>query len=204
MDENGSIAFLEPRFRSDLVFHPSSEPRSSRPPESARGFRMKRKRAKHRENFPHGWCPRLIGDRGQSSSARFKRLPPVRLRRTRSFHAQLPLFIAEPTAAGRIQHRRLPPLPSPVFSPQYTSTSEQWRATTRRTTASAVVPYTSGKRDSYTWRATRRRRTFAKMRTNTTIEKTNTAVNNSWFKFQCDPFWRGIGMWIFDHQLYAC
>jgi hypothetical protein len=87
MDENGVAA---PSF---LVFvwiwafiHPDS-PGHPRPPGSAQGLRIKRKRGKHRENFPRGWWPRLIGDKGQSSSTRCKILPLVSLRRTRSLHA---------------------------------------------------------------------------------------------------------------------
>jgi hypothetical protein len=37
MDENGSVALPDPRFRLDLGFHPSGEPRSSPAPRGALG-----------------------------------------------------------------------------------------------------------------------------------------------------------------------
>jgi hypothetical protein len=93
------------------------------PPGSARGLRTKLKRGKRRENFPRGLWPQLVGDRGQSSCARFKSLPPVRLRRTRRLGFTRGSLYLSPNLPR--------PLPSPVFSPQSTSTSEQWRATAR-------------------------------------------------------------------------
>jgi hypothetical protein len=52
---------------------------------------MKRKRGKHRENFPCGWC-QIVGETLiviliAWSSTRCKSLPLVSLRRMRSFHA---------------------------------------------------------------------------------------------------------------------
>jgi hypothetical protein len=166
MDENGSVALSVLVFIRIWAFIHPANPYHPAPPGSARRVRRKRKRGTHRENFPRGWWPRLVGEKGRSLSS-LHRLPRDVKSCRRSIFASnsraRPSIYRGTTASGCIHHRRLLSLPSLVFSPQ-SSSSEQWRATAtaRRTTSSAGVPYTSGRCNFCTWRATWRRRTSAR------------------------------------------
>jgi hypothetical protein len=169
---SGRQKMAQPRPRI-LVFariwafiHPAS-PCHPRPPlpGHARGVRRKPKRGKCRGKFPRAWWPRLVGEKGQSSSSSHRPPHAVKACRrwTHSFHAgsrvNARLYLSRTYSVWP----HSPPLSSfsPVFSPR--NILEQWRATAtaRRTTALASVLYTNGRGGCSTWRANRRRRTSA-------------------------------------------
>jgi hypothetical protein len=160
---------LVSRFRPDLGFHPSGEPRPSPArrgalgsPEETNAWKTPRK-VPARLMAPTCQRERAVVILIASSSAhcfpcavKTCRRRCAAMRRGELMCGRL--FIVAYRASGCIH----PLLPS-LFS---TKPLEQWRATAptmaRRTMASAGAPCTSGRAVCYTWRDNRRRRTSAR------------------------------------------
>jgi hypothetical protein len=135
-------------------------------PGHAQGLRTKEMRAKWQGKFSRVWWPRLVGERGWSSSSSHCLPRAVKACRRRTCSHAARLVNARPPI-----HRGLPrvwPAAFTSFSPIHSSPSpdEQWWATApmtvRPTMASAGAPCTSGRAACSTWGATRRRPTSAR------------------------------------------
>jgi hypothetical protein len=127
-----------------VFIHPAS-PYHPRPSGRTQGVRKKQKRGKHREKFPRAWWPRVVSEKGRSSSSSHRLPRAVKACcRTRSFHA----------ASSPQIHARLP-----LFIVDLPRLAAFTTLTTWRTTTSAGVLYTNGREGCCNWRATQRRRT---------------------------------------------
>jgi hypothetical protein len=141
-----------PRMIWDFI-HPAS-PDHPAPPGRARGVRRKQMRGKRRGKFPRVWWPRLVSEKGRSSSS-LHRLPHAvkACRRQTCSHAARRV-----NARPSIYHGLPRVLPHSPLLPSLLSTKplEQWRAsatmTARRTMASAGAPCTNGSRGRRTQR----------------------------------------------------
>jgi hypothetical protein len=123
--KNGLVASPDPRFRPDLGFYPSGEPISSPLPGGrARGVRRKQKRGKPRGKFPRAWWPRLVGEKGRSSSSLHHLPHAVKACRRSVFAGHVASLYLSRTY--RVWPHSPSPSPSPfspVFSPRNISSN---------------------------------------------------------------------------------